>query len=72
MRLRPYVADQMIANEYAPVQRIPAHVDAPIFTDTVVAVSLGSTCVMEFTNEQSGGTVHVLLEPGSALVMWGP
>ena len=69
--LTPHMADQLIANEYQPGQGIPAHVDAPVFTDTIVALSLGSTCVMEFTNAESGGKEQLLLEPMSALVVAG-
>ena len=47
----PELADQLIVNDYAPGQGIPAHVDAPLFTDTIISISLGSSCVMEFSNE---------------------
>jgi alkylated DNA repair dioxygenase AlkB len=68
--LMPERADQMIVNEYAPGQGIPAHVDAPLFTDTVVSISLGSICVMKFT-KASGAREEQLLEPMSALVIAG-
>jgi alkylated DNA repair dioxygenase AlkB len=68
--LMPELADQMIANEYAAGHGIPAHVDAPLFSDTVISISLGSSCVMEFTNED-GGAEEQFLEPGSALVIGG-
>jgi alkylated DNA repair dioxygenase AlkB len=64
------VADQLIVNEYAAGQGIRPHVDAPLFTDTIVSISLGSSCVMEFTTE-SGGREEQFLEPMSALVMAG-
>jgi alkylated DNA repair dioxygenase AlkB len=63
------LADQMIVNDYAAGQGIPAHVDAPLFTDTIVSISLGSSCVMEFTKE-SERDEHCL-EQGSALVIAG-
>jgi alkylated DNA repair dioxygenase AlkB len=63
-------ADQLIVNEYAPGQGIRPHVDAPLFTDTIVSISLGSTCVMEFTTE-SGAREEHFLEPMSALVIAG-
>jgi alkylated DNA repair dioxygenase AlkB len=66
----PDLADQLIVNDYAPGQGIPAHVDAPLFTDTIVSISLGSSCVMEFTTE-SGGSEEQFLEPMSALVIAG-
>jgi alkylated DNA repair dioxygenase AlkB len=64
------VPDQLIANEYAPGQGIPAHVDAELFTDTIISISLGSTCVMEFA-DSSGRTEQQLLEPMSALIIAG-
>ena len=67
----PFLADQLIANEYQPGQGIFPHVDAPCFTDTIVSVSLGSTCVMEFTSHASERIDELLLEPGSVLVMSG-
>lgn len=63
-------ADQLIVNDYAPGQGIPAHIDAPLFTDTIISVSLGSSCVMEFTNE-AGDTKEQFLEPMSVLVIAG-
>ena len=64
------VADQLIVNEYAIGQGVRPHVDAPLFTDTIVSISLGSTCVMEFTRE-SGDREEQFLEPMSALVIAG-
>jgi alkylated DNA repair dioxygenase AlkB len=64
--------DQMIVNEYLPGQGISAHVDCePCFTSTIATVSLGSQCEMEFVNVKSGQKSHILLSPGSALVMTG-
>ena len=68
--LMPDPADQLIVNDYAAGQGIPAHVDAPLFTDTIISVSLGSSCVMEFTNE-TGGTEEQFLEPMSVLIIGG-
>jgi alkylated DNA repair dioxygenase AlkB len=70
----PTVADQLIVNDYAAGQGIPAHVDAPIFTDTIVSVSLGSSCMMEFTRaraDETGRPEPQFLEPMSALVIGG-
>lgn len=64
------LADQMIVNEYAVGQGITPHVDAPLFTDTIVSISLGSSCVMEFARE-CGEREEQLLEPMSALVIGG-
>jgi alkylated DNA repair dioxygenase AlkB len=66
----PERADQMIVNEYVAGQGIPPHVDAPLFTDTIVSISLGSSCIMEFTTE-SGAHEEQFLEPKSALVIAG-
>jgi alkylated DNA repair dioxygenase AlkB len=68
--MMPDPADQLIVNDYAAGQGIPAHVDAPLFTDTIISISLGSSCVMEFTNE-TGGAEELFLEPMSALVIAG-
>ena len=64
------LADQLIVNEYQPGRGIPAHVDAPLFDDTIISVSLGSSCVMEFSND-SGEVEQQFLEPMSALVIEG-
>ncbi len=64
------VVDQLIVNDYAPGQGIPPHVDAPLFTDTVVSISLGSSCIMEFTTD-AGAREEQFLEPMSALVIGG-
>ena len=64
------LADQLIVNEYAAGRGIPAHVDAPLFADTIVSISLGSGCVMEFTSE-SADMKEQFLEPMSALVIAG-
>ena len=69
-RLMPYVADQLIVTEYDPGEGIRPHIDAPLFADVIVGVTLGSTCVMEFLR-QGHATEEVLLEPGSAVVFAG-
>ena len=44
--------DQVIVNEYEPGQGISSHIDCePCFADTIVSLSLGSGCVMDFTNK---------------------
>ena len=68
--LMPDVADQLIANQYPPGQGIPPHVDAPLFTDTIVSISLGSPCVMEFSRARRDRE-QMFLEPMSALVISG-
>ena len=50
-RLMPYLADQLIVTEYQPGQGIRPHVDAPIFADVIVGITLGSACIMELTHQ---------------------
>jgi alkylated DNA repair dioxygenase AlkB len=68
--LMPELADQLVVNDYAPGQGIPAHVDAPLFSDTIISISLGSSCMMEFSKESGEGDQQ-FLEPMSALVIAG-
>jgi len=64
--------DQLIVNEYLPGQGISNHVDCvPCFGDTVLSISLGSACVMHFTQIETHQQVPVLLEAGSLTVMQG-
>ena len=69
--LMPYIADQMVVNEYQSGSGIFSHVDAPVFADTIVSVSLGSPCVMQFTEPDSGRQEDLLVEPRSALIFAG-
>lgn len=47
--------NQLIINEYLPGQGISEHIDAPdIFGDTIIMVSLGSSCIMDFSLEEDG------------------
>jgi alkylated DNA repair dioxygenase AlkB len=62
--------DQAIVNEYQPGQGIGAHVDCETcFQSTIVTVSLGSSCEMDFVSLESREIRSTLLEPGSALVL---
>ena len=71
--LFPVMPDQVIVNEYEPGQGIKDHVDCePCFTDTVASLSLGSKCVMHFTEKDTRRVVPVLLEPRSLVVLTGP
>lgn len=64
------VPDQVIVNEYVPGQGIAAHIDCePCFGDTVASLSLGSSCVMDFTHLHSDQVESVLLEPRSVVVL---
>lgn len=69
----PEVADQVIVNEYLPGQGISSHIDCePCFTDTIVSLSLGSGCVMDFTNKyDKTKKIPVWLAPRSLVVLSG-
>jgi alkylated DNA repair dioxygenase AlkB len=69
--LMPDVPDQMVANDYEPGPGIFAHVDQAVLGATIVSISLGSSCVMQFTESNSGREEQLLLEPRSALVLSG-
>jgi alkylated DNA repair dioxygenase AlkB len=63
--------DQAIVNEYEPGQGISHHVDCvPCFGETIASLSLGSRCEMELRRDGAGDQ-HLLLEPGSLLVLSG-
>jgi alkylated DNA repair dioxygenase AlkB len=69
-RLAPERPDQVIVNEYRQGQGIASHVDCqPCFTDTIISLSLGSPCVMDFTHKQTRQVVPLLLEPRSLVVL---
>ena len=62
--------DQLIINEYQPGQGIISHVDCvPCFGNTIISLSLGSPCVMDFTHSQTQQKISLLLSPGSLVVM---
>ena len=66
------VPDQLIVNEYEPGQGIANHVDCePCFGDTVISISLGSSCVMDFVNVRTKQKIEVMLESGSLVVLSG-
>ena len=66
------IPDQVIINEYQPGQGISAHIDCvPCFAETVASLSLGSSCVMDFTHSETGEKSLLLLEPRSLLVLTG-
>lgn len=68
--LTDQLPDQVIVNEYQPGQGISAHVDCePCFENTIVTVSLGSACEMDFVHLDTGEVRSAILEPGSALVL---
>lgn len=68
----PKIPDQVIINEYEPGQGISPHIDCvPCFEETIASLSLLSPCVMEFTNQNSGEKIPILLEPRSLIVLKG-
>ncbi len=68
--LMPEMPDQLIVNEYLPGQGIAPHVDCvPCFTGTIISLSLGSACVMNFVNKQTKESIALLLEPRSLVVL---
>lgn len=69
----PEVADQVIINEYKPGQGISSHIDCePCFEDTIVSLSLGSGCIMDFTSKfNKTQKIPVWLEPRSLVILSG-
>lgn len=68
----PTLPDQIIVNEYEPGQGIANHTDCrTCFRDTIISLSLGSPCVMDFTNLGKELKKSLLLEPRSLIVMKG-
>lgn len=66
------IPDQLIINEYQPGQGIANHVDCePCFGETIISVSLGSNCVMDFINLKTKEKLEVMLEPRSLVVISG-
>ncbi len=65
--------DQVIVNEYLSGQGIADHIDCePCFEDTIISLSLGSTCIMDFKNIFDKKDKHeLLLEPRSLIVIRG-
>jgi alkylated DNA repair dioxygenase AlkB len=67
------VPDQVIVNEYLPGQGISTHIDCvPCFADTIASLSLGSPCIMEFSNLKAGEKKSITLEERSLIVLSGP
>ncbi|HEY9675472.1 MAG TPA: alpha-ketoglutarate-dependent dioxygenase AlkB [Waterburya sp.] len=70
--LMPNIPDQVIVNEYQPNQGIVSHIDCtPCFGNTIITLSLGSACVMEFRHPQTQETARILLQPRSLLIFQG-
>jgi alkylated DNA repair dioxygenase AlkB len=72
-RVFPSTPDQVIVNEYLPGQGISAHIDCvPCFAGTIASLSLGSPCIMEFSNPETGEKKSIVLEECSLIVLSGP
>jgi alkylated DNA repair dioxygenase AlkB len=68
----PTAPDQAIINEYQPGQGISAHVDCiPCFGPTIATLSLGSSCVMQFTKRRAKQTIEQIVQPRSVLLLTG-
>lgn len=71
-RLTPNIPDQVIINEYQPGQGIASHIDCvPCFGNTIISLSLGSACLMDFTHSQTKEKTSILLSAGSLIIMQG-
>ncbi|XP_014472952.1 PREDICTED: alkylated DNA repair protein alkB homolog 8 isoform X2 [Dinoponera quadriceps] len=65
-----YTYDQLTINKYSPGQGIPPHVDThSVFEDTILSLSLGSSCVMNF--KRTDRKIDVFLPARSLLIMTG-
>lgn len=69
-KLFPRLPDQVIINEYNPGQGISKHIDcSTCFSDTIISLSLGSSCLMEFIHSQTKNKISVKLEPCSIVIL---
>ena len=67
----PVEPDQVIVNEYVPGQGISSHIDCePCFENMIISLSLGSGCVMDFTNKHDKTRkIPVWLAPRSIIIL---
>lgn len=70
-RYFPQRPNQLVVNSYQPGDGFWDHIDHALFGDVVVSISLGSTCVMRFTREDTDASEELMLEPRSLLVLSG-
>ena len=64
------LADQVIINEYKPGQGIANHVDCEAcFGDSIVSLSLGSSCILNLINLDTKEKLELVLEPRSAMII---
>lgn len=64
-----YPWNQVIVNEYDPGQGISAHIDAPVYGDTIICYTLGSGATMRFTKPETGEVVDLYVAPRSVYIM---
>lgn len=65
-----YTYDQLTINKYLSGQGIPSHIDThSVFEDTILSLSLGSACIMNFKKDDQ--KIDVLLPARSLLIMTG-
>lgn len=64
-----YQWNQVIVNEYDPGQGISAHIDAPVYGDTIICYTLGSGATMRFTKPETGEVVDLYVTPRSVYIM---
>lgn len=64
--------DQVIVNEYLQGQGIAGHVDcSPCFGDTIISLSLASTCIMDFTCLETKHKIERVLNRRSVTAITG-
>ena len=64
--------EQVIINEYLPGQGIASHIDrVQCFGDPIIILSLGSSCVMDFTCVGNREKRSILLETRSLVIISG-
>ncbi len=70
-KLIDFIPDQAIINEYECGQGIAPHIDCePCFGETIISLSLGSTCVLNYEKEQnSKDKIGIFIEPRTLLIM---
>ena len=66
-----FIPDQAIINEYESGQGISPHIDCePCFGDTIISLSLGSTCIMNYEKEPNTiNKIGIFVEPRTLLIM---
>lgn len=70
-KLIDFIPDQAIINEYVSGQGIAPHIDCePCFGDTIISLSLGSTCIMNFEKKpNSSNKIELFIEPRTLIIM---